>query len=42
MDYNEDFSIIVGFRAKDRGIGFNNIIPWYKPTDLAFFKNETF
>lgn len=35
------FSIIAAFRAKDRGIGYENTIPWDKPHDLAFFRKET-
>jgi len=42
MDMNpRPFSIIAAFRAKDRGIGYKNTIPWDKPNDLAFFRNET-
>ena len=35
------FAIIAAFRTKDRGIGYNNTVPWNKPNDLAFFRKET-
>jgi len=36
-----NFSIIAAFRSTDRGIGYENMIPWKKSNDLAFFRDET-
>lgn len=35
------FSAIVAYEEKSRGIGLNGIIPWKSKTDLKFFKDVT-
>lgn len=35
------FTIIAAFTADDRGIGFNNTIPWHIPEDMRLFKDLT-
>ena len=34
-------NIIVAIQRKDRGIGFQNEMPWHLPEDLAYFKKHT-
>ena len=33
--------LIVAYQAKDRGIGYENTIPWYLSPDLTYFKKKT-
>lgn len=38
---SREFDIVVAYQSCDRGIGFENTIPWKIPEDLAFFRRLT-
>ena len=41
MTLTMEVSIIVAYSKKNRGIGFQNGLPWKLPGDMKYFKNKT-